>query len=172
VHVAVFSTLGQQWLVNTHSSRRGRPETAMEGLLLLRATPLLLPRATRWKAPAAAAPLLLPHVYRRWEAPVVAHRSSSLLQLGRLGGDVGVGSSSSSDTPGAYSSSDTCLGVPLPQRCELILNTRSRFQLFSIITKYKRSFSYLKVTKQIGFCWTRTSAGQDGQCRTDALYQC
>jgi hypothetical protein len=43
VHVAIFSTLGQRWLVRTRSKRRGRPETATRGLLLPRAAPLLPP---------------------------------------------------------------------------------------------------------------------------------
>jgi hypothetical protein len=47
-----------------------------------------------------------------------------------------------------------------------------RFQLFSIITKYIRSFLDLKVSKQIGFCRERTLAGKEGQRRTDSLYQC
>jgi hypothetical protein len=42
--------------------------TAMGDLLLPRAAPLL-PHATRWEAPAAVTPLLLPHVCRKWEAP-------------------------------------------------------------------------------------------------------
>jgi hypothetical protein len=36
---------------------------------------------------------------------------------------------------GGSSSSDMRMGVPPPPKGELILNTRSRFQLFSIITK-------------------------------------
>jgi hypothetical protein len=71
VHVAIFSILGQQWLANTQSSRKGRPETATGGLLLPQATPLLLPHATRWETPAAAVALLCPRVCRRWEAPAV-----------------------------------------------------------------------------------------------------
>jgi hypothetical protein len=47
-----------------------------------------------------------------------------------------------------------------------------RFQLFSIITKYIRSFLDLKVRKQIGFRRERTSAGKEGQRRIDSLYQC
>jgi hypothetical protein len=69
VHVVVFSTLGQRWLASTQSSWRGSPETAIWGLLLPWAAPLLLPHAMRWEAPAAAAPLLLPRA-TRWEAPV------------------------------------------------------------------------------------------------------
>jgi hypothetical protein len=72
VHVAIFSILGQQWLASTRSLQRGRPETATGGLLLPRAASLLLPRATRWEALAAAAPLLLPRVCRGWEALVAA----------------------------------------------------------------------------------------------------
>jgi hypothetical protein len=129
----VFSTLGQQWLASTPYTRRGRPETAMGGFLLPRAALLLLPHARRWEAPAAAAPLLLPCVCRRWELPAATapHRSSSLLQLGRLSGDVGGSCSSSSNTR---------LGVPPPPRGELILNTHSRFQLFSRITRCIPSF--------------------------------
>jgi hypothetical protein len=67
-----FSILGQQWLASTRSSQRGRHETATGGLLLPRAASLLLPRATRWEALAAAAPLLLPRVCRGWEALVAA----------------------------------------------------------------------------------------------------
>jgi hypothetical protein len=60
-----FLILGQRWLASTWSSWRGRPETATGCLLLPWATPLLLPCAMRWKAPAAATPLLLPHTRRR-----------------------------------------------------------------------------------------------------------
>jgi hypothetical protein len=42
------------------------------------------------------------------------------------------------------------------------MNTATRFQLFSIITKCICSFLDLKVKKQIGFCRERTSAGEDG----------
>jgi hypothetical protein len=60
------------------------------------------------------------------------HRTAPLvLQLGRLGGDVGGSCSSSSNTR---------LGVPPPPRGEVILNTHSRFQLFSRITKCIPSF--------------------------------
>jgi hypothetical protein len=134
-----FSALGQRWLASTQSSRRGRPKTTTGGLLLPRATPLLLPRAMRWEAPAAVtplllpratrwqtpatiAPLLLPHICRRWEAQPSPHRSSSLVPGGgfirRLGGDVGGGSSSSTSTGGSSdtpngSSSDISWGVVL-----------------------------------------------------------
>jgi hypothetical protein len=47
-----FVTLGHPWLASTRSSRRGRMETTTRDLLLPRAAPLLLPRATRWEAPA------------------------------------------------------------------------------------------------------------------------
>jgi hypothetical protein len=40
------------------------------------------------------------------------------------------------------------------------MNTTSRFQLFSIITKCIHLFLDLKVTNQIGFCRERTSAGK------------
>jgi hypothetical protein len=43
------------------------------------------------------------------------------------------------------------------------MNIASRFQLFSIITKYIRSFSDSMVRKQIGFHQERTSAGEEGQ---------
>jgi hypothetical protein len=60
MHVAIFSTLGQPWLASIQSSRRGRPETTTVGSLLPRAAPLLLPHAARmWEALAAIAPLLL-----------------------------------------------------------------------------------------------------------------
>jgi hypothetical protein len=72
IHVAVFVTLGQPWLVSIWSSRRGRLVTATRGLLLPRAALLLLPHATRWEALAAAAPLLLPRICRRWEASAAA----------------------------------------------------------------------------------------------------
>jgi hypothetical protein len=52
------------------------------------------------------------------------------------------------------------------------MNTAFRFQLFSIITKCIRSFSDLKVRKQIDFCRERTSASEEGQRRTGSLYQC
>jgi hypothetical protein len=52
------------------------------------------------------------------------------------------------------------------------MNIASRFQLFSIITKYIRSFSDSKIKKQIGFYQERTSTGKDGQCCTGSLYQC
>jgi hypothetical protein len=52
------------------------------------------------------------------------------------------------------------------------MNTASRFQLFSIITKSIHSFSNSKVKKQIGFCRERTLADKDRQRRTDSLYQC
>jgi hypothetical protein len=64
MHIAIFLTLGQSWLASIQSSRRGRLKTAMGGSLLPRAAPLLLPRARRWEAPAAAAQLLLPRVRR------------------------------------------------------------------------------------------------------------
>jgi hypothetical protein len=71
MYVVVFSTLGQRWLVSIQSLWRGRPETATRGLLLPRATLLLLPCATRWET-LATAPLLLPCVCMRWEAPAAA----------------------------------------------------------------------------------------------------
>jgi hypothetical protein len=52
------------------------------------------------------------------------------------------------------------------------MNTTSRFQLFSIITKCIRSFPNLKFRKQIGFCRERTSAGKEEQHRIGSLYQC
>jgi hypothetical protein len=52
-------------LESIRSLRRGRPKTAMGGLLLPRATPLLVPCTTRWKAPTIVALLLLPHTRRR-----------------------------------------------------------------------------------------------------------
>jgi hypothetical protein len=52
------------------------------------------------------------------------------------------------------------------------MNITSRFQLFSIITKCICSFSDSNVRKQIGFCRERTSVGEEGQRRTDSLYQC
>jgi hypothetical protein len=42
------------------------------------------------------------------------------------------------------------------------MNTASKFQLFSIITKCIYSFSDSKVRKQIGFCRERTLAGEEG----------
>jgi hypothetical protein len=71
VHITVFSTLGHRWLASTRSSRRGRPETGMGGLLLPRSALLILPRGTRWEAPAAA-PLVLPRVCQRREALAIA----------------------------------------------------------------------------------------------------
>jgi hypothetical protein len=44
--------------------------------------------------------------------------------------------------------------------------------LFNIITKCICSFSDLKVRKQIDFSQERTSAGEEGQCRTGPIYQC
>jgi hypothetical protein len=52
------------------------------------------------------------------------------------------------------------------------INTASRFQLFSIITKCIHSFSDSMIRKQIGFHQERTSAGKEGQRRTGSLYQC
>jgi hypothetical protein len=66
IHIVVFSTLGQSWLESIRSSRRGSPETATVGLLLPRATPLILLHvARRWEALVAAAPLLLLHSMTR-----------------------------------------------------------------------------------------------------------
>jgi hypothetical protein len=50
------------------------------------------------------------------------------------------------------------------------MNTASRFQLFSIITKCIRSFLDGKV-KNILTSIERASADGDGQHRTDLLYQ-
>jgi hypothetical protein len=53
------------------------------------------------------------------------------------------------------------------------MNIASRFQfLFNIITKCIHSFSDSNVRKQLGFCQERTSACEEGQCRTGTLYQC
>jgi hypothetical protein len=52
------------------------------------------------------------------------------------------------------------------------MNTASRFQLFSIITKCIRSFLDSNVRKQISFHRERTSAGEEGQHHTGSLYQC
>jgi hypothetical protein len=52
------------------------------------------------------------------------------------------------------------------------MNTASRFQLFSVITKCICLFLDSKVRKQIGFHRERTSIGEEGQCCTGSLYQC
>jgi hypothetical protein len=52
------------------------------------------------------------------------------------------------------------------------MNTTSRFQLFSIITKCIHSFSDSKVTKQIVFHQERTSTGEEGQHCIGSIYQC
>jgi hypothetical protein len=72
-----FSTLDQWWLASIRSSWRGKPETAMGGLLLPWAALLLLPRAWRWEALNTAAPLLLPRVRRR------LHPATPLWRCGR-----------------------------------------------------------------------------------------
>jgi hypothetical protein len=62
MHVTVFLILYQPWLASIQNSQRGRPETAMGGSILPRATPLLLPHAARrWEALATATPLLHLH---------------------------------------------------------------------------------------------------------------
>jgi hypothetical protein len=124
----------------------------MGGLLLPRAAPPLLPRAARrWEALAAAAPLLLHPITRVW-------RSGRRLLLLR----------------------HAWVTPPRPPQATMMsaltserwahMNTASRFQLFSIITKCIRSFLDSKVRKQFGFCWERTSAGEEGQCCTNVRW--
>jgi hypothetical protein len=141
VHVAIFTTLGQRWLASTQSSWRGRPKTAMEGLLLPRATPLLLPHATRWEAPAASALLHLPRVCRSYKAPTAA----TLLLLPPLTRMTQWRYHLTPPTP-----HPTCVEECPTSKRWGHMNTASRFQLFSIITKCICSFSDSKVEGQIG----------------------
>jgi hypothetical protein len=111
MHVTVFSTLAQSWLVSIQSSWRGRPETATGCLLLPQSTQLIFPHAKSWQVSAVAAPLLHPRICRRWEAlAVVILLLLPYTRGGFIGwrsGDVGgLRHRSSSSTPGA-SSSDT-----------------------------------------------------------------
>jgi hypothetical protein len=154
MHVDVFSTLGQPWLASIQISWRGRPETAIIGLLLPRLAPFLLPHvARRWEALAAAAPLLLHLTTQVWRC------GRCLLLLWHTW-----------PTPPRPPRATMTSALKLERWAHM--NTTSRFQLFSIITKCISSFSDLKVRKQISFRQKRTLADEEGQCRIDSLYQC
>jgi hypothetical protein len=153
MHVAIFQSLDQSWLASIRSSRRGSPETATGGSLLPRAAPLLLPHATRrWEALAAAAPLLL-----LYSMTWVWRCGRCLLLLWHA-----------CTTPPRPPRATTMSALTLERWAHM--NTASKFQLFSIITKCICSFSDSKVRKQIGFHQERTSASEEGQHRTGSLY--
>jgi hypothetical protein len=143
----------------------------MGGFVLLQAAPLLLPHSMRWEAPVAAAPLLLPCICRRWEATVAAALlllpPSIQMTRWRCGWRLLL----------LYAYRWLLLrhtwhlllllrhvwrNAPTSKTCAHI-KTASIFQLFSIITKCKHSFSDSNIKKQIG---------EDGQRRTGSLYQC
>jgi hypothetical protein len=144
MHVAVFSTLGQPWLVSIQSSQRGMPEFATGRSLLSRAAPLFLPHVCRRREALATAALVLPPPlvggFIEWLARDVGgslHRSSS---SGTPGG-------SSPNTRGegfiwrfpsdSSGYNDECSHI---KEVSSSIWTASRFQFFSRITKYVRIY--------------------------------
>jgi hypothetical protein len=128
-------------------TKRDRPETTMRGSLLPRAASPLQPHAV-------ATPLLLLHpMTRLWRCG----RCLLLLRHAWV---------TPPQPPWATITNALTSGRSSH------MNTASRFQLFSIITKCIRSFSDSKVRKQIDFRRERASADEEGRCCTGSLYQC
>jgi hypothetical protein len=112
-------------MVSKHSEpQRGRLETTTEGSLLPRAALLLLPHAVRrWEALATIAPLLFHPMTRVWRCGRCLLRHAWV---------------TSPRPPQA-----TTMSALTSERWAH-MNTASRFQLFSIITKCIRSFFRFK----------------------------